>query len=52
MPARAVFYLVLTAILAGGLTVVAADLAGVPLALAGLAATGLALALRLWMIRR
>jgi len=51
MPARAVFYLVLIAVLAGCLTVLAARFAGLPLALTALTATGLALALRLWMMR-
>jgi len=52
MPARVVFYLVLIAIVAGGLTVLAAQLAGLPMALLGLFVAGAALALRLWMMRQ
>jgi phosphate/sulfate permease len=52
MPARVVFYLVLIALVAGGLTVLAAQLMGFPMALAGLLAAGLALGLRLWLMRR
>jgi len=52
MPARVVFSLALIAIVAGGVTVLAAQFAGLPLALLGLVAAGAALALRLWMMRR
>ena len=52
MPARVVVSLVLIAILAGGLTVLAAQRFGFPLAILGLLAAGGALALRLWMDRR
>lgn len=52
MPARVVFSLVLIAIVAGGVTVIAAQFVGLPVALGGLAGAGLALALRLWMMRR
>lgn len=52
MPARAVFSLVLIAIVAGGATIFAAQALGISLALIGLAGVGMALALRVWMNRR
>ena len=52
MPARVVVWLVLIAMVAGGLTILAAQRVGFPLALLGLLAVGGALALRVWMDRK
>ena len=52
MPARVIVWLVLIVIAAAGLTIAAAQLFGVPLAVLGLIFTGAALALRLRMDRK
>lgn len=51
MPARAMIWLILIVILAGGATVLVAQFLGVPIALLGLVFAGAALGLRLWMDR-
>ena len=52
MPARVAVWLVLIAIVAGGVTVLAAMRFGAPLAVVGLVAVAGALLLRVWMDRR
>ncbi|WP_022704115.1 hypothetical protein [Pseudorhodobacter ferrugineus] len=52
MPARVIISLILIVITAAGLTIAAAQIFGLPMAVLGLVFAGAALGLRLWMGRK
>lgn len=52
MPARVIVWLILIAIIAAGVTLLATQFFGFPLALLGLIAASGALAVRVWMDRK
>ncbi|WP_156209463.1 hypothetical protein [Pseudorhodobacter wandonensis] len=52
MPARVFVYLILISIVAAGLTILAAQTLGLPIALLGVVFAAASLALQIWMTRR